>query len=108
MKRIDAQYARVFNRDRWKCVYCGYDGNGETKCFFLEVDHLDPTTKTEDDFDPEFDDNKVTACTYCNKKKARYQPKGVSREEKLCDAKAYLERQRQMGVDWFKRYYRES
>src|SRR5690349_19387843 len=88
--RGSAQNARIFNRDGWKCVYCGFEGGCETGYAYLELDHLDPTTKISDDFDEEFGTDKVTCCAYCNKLKSGYRPQGQTREERLQDAKAHL------------------
>jgi hypothetical protein len=102
-RRAEAQNIRVFNRDGWKCVYCGWDGNSETTFVFLELDHLDPTTKTLDDFDPEFDHEKVTACIFCNRKKCSFKPSGASIEEKLADAIRYVHSLRTATNDWFRK-----
>ena len=96
-----AQNGRVFNRDGWRCVYCGYDGGHATRYVFLEMDHLDPVTKLDDDFDQEYDENKVTACHSCNRLKGDYRPVGETKEEKLRDANACLESRRRKLVDWF-------
>jgi CRISPR/Cas system Type II protein with McrA/HNH and RuvC-like nuclease domain len=104
-KRAEAQNVRLFKRDGWKCVYCGWDGNSADRFVYLELDHLDPTLKTLDDFDPEFDDNKVTSCAYCNKKKGQYVPQGGSRAEKLEDAIKHVKSLRAAIDDWFKGNY---
>lgn len=106
--RGPAQNARVFNRDGWKCVYCGYEGNSPKTYVFLEADHLDPATKTDDDYDPEHDDEKVTACNCCNKLKGNYRPKGATREEKLADARACVQERRCKLTDWFQANYHLS
>ena len=77
--RAGKQNARIFRRDGWQCVFCGYDGDGPGKDEFLVLDHLDPRTKTNDDFDEEHDREKVTARTFCNSLKAAYRPNGTTR-----------------------------
>lgn len=52
---------KIFQRDGFKCVYCGSDGNGNS----LHCDHVIPWSgggKTTDD-------NLVTACRTCNTSK---------------------------------------
>jgi hypothetical protein len=68
---------------------------------FLEADHLDPATKTEDDYDPEHDGEKVTACIYCNKLKGGYAPTGESSREKIADASRRVDERRRAQEDWF-------
>lgn len=107
-RRAEAQNIRIFNRDGWKCVYCGWDGNSETTFVFLELDHLDPATKSADDYDPEFDHEKVTACIYCNRKKGRFTPNGASRDEKLADAIRHVGTLRTAVNDWFKKNHQSE
>ena len=106
--RGSEQNARVFNRDGWKCVYCGFDGRHETRYVFLEMDHLDPATKQHDDFDEQFDDQKVTSCNSCNKLKGGYKPEGSTRDEKLSNARAHVLLARHKLPDWFREHHREA
>jgi hypothetical protein len=99
------QNGRIFNRDRWTCAYCKFPGNSETSYAFLVADHIDPNTKSDDDFDPEFDAQKITACIYCNQLKGRYVPKGNTRDEKLRDAIMYVQAAREKALQWFKKHY---
>ncbi len=58
---------RVFDRDGYKCVYCGRDGRADFWVYvLLQVDHVVPKSKggSEDD-----ESNLVTACMVCNKMK---------------------------------------
>jgi 5-methylcytosine-specific restriction endonuclease McrA len=99
--RGGAQNARVFNRDRWICVYCGFDGATPRTFMFLEADHLDPATKTNDDYDPEHDVEKVTACISCNKLKGSYLPIGATRQDKIVDATRRIAEGRRRQEEWF-------
>ena len=57
----------VFARDGFRCVYCGFDGNGFAQWRQLSVDHLRPKNAGGTD-DP---DNLVTACNFCNSSTSR-------------------------------------
>lgn len=93
--RGSAQNIRVYNRDGWTCVYCRFNGANESGCVYLEMDHLDPRTKKDDDLDQPFDNDKVTACVYCNRLKGGYIPQGTTRDEKLVDAIAHVKTARE-------------
>ena len=103
--RAGQQNARIFQRDGWKCVYCHYDGDDPKKYVFLVADHLDPQTKTDDDYDEEHDHTKVTACNCCNSLKGAYRPNGVTREEKIADT---LEKIIQPGRERLSEWYRQA
>jgi 5-methylcytosine-specific restriction endonuclease McrA len=76
----------VFQRDGYKCVYCGFDKD-------LTIDHVIPrsakglTTKQ----------NLVTACVHCNKTKGQSIPIDRTKSYttvKLCDLIQYKQEQR--------------
>lgn len=56
------QNPRVFERDNYTCVYCGYDGRCFPNWMQLTVDHVRPTNQGGSNTD----DNKVTCCSACN------------------------------------------
>ncbi len=60
---------RIFQRDKFRCVYCGYTGKTFETWRYLTIDHLNPRASggTEDD------GNLVTACMDCNTIKKDYQ-----------------------------------
>jgi 5-methylcytosine-specific restriction endonuclease McrA len=60
---------RVFQRDKFCCVYCGYCGDTFKTWRYLTVDHFKPRAfgGAEDD------ENLVTACVDCNCIKSGYQ-----------------------------------
>jgi 5-methylcytosine-specific restriction endonuclease McrA len=56
----------LFNRDGWKCQYCGTKLNGETST----IEHVMPSSRGG----PLSWQNCVTACKPCNKRKANKTP----------------------------------
>lgn len=52
---------KIFERDRYKCVYCGYAGTTDE----LTLDHVIPKSKGGDSTNH----NLVTSCRLCNNKK---------------------------------------
>jgi 5-methylcytosine-specific restriction endonuclease McrA len=56
-----ASYDRldIYERDDFRCVYCGFDGSKFETWRFLEIDHVDPNG-------PDELSNIVTCCRYCN------------------------------------------
>ena len=102
--RAGQQNARIFRRDGWKCVYCGYDGDGPEKFVFLELDHIDLQTKTNDDYNEEHDLEKATACRRCNGLMGSYRPNGVTRDEKIADKTEKIIRPAQKkDAKWYNR-----
>ena len=57
----------VFQRDRFTCVYCGFDGNGFNQWRQLGVQRVRPISQGGTDSD----DNLVTACNFCNSTTSR-------------------------------------
>jgi hypothetical protein len=99
------QNARIFRRDGWKCVYCHYDGDDPKRFVVLVADHLDPQTKTNDDYDEEHDHTKVTACNCCNSLKGAYRSKCVTREEIIADV---IEKIIRPGRERLAEWYRQA
>ena len=58
----------IFQRDGFRCVYCGYDGSTFKKWAFLQIDHFRPKCLGGSD-EPE---NLVTACIICNHMKGAF------------------------------------
>lgn len=55
----------VFQKDRFRCVYCGFDGSTFDGWAFLVVDHFKPRSRGgSDDIG-----NLMTACVICNSMK---------------------------------------
>ena len=57
----------VFQRDRFTCVFCGFNGNGFNQWRQLGVNHLRPKSVGGTDSP----DNLVTACNFCNSATSR-------------------------------------
>ncbi len=50
----------IYERDGFRCVYCGFDGGTFETFHYLQVDHINPIGPRNDP------SNLVTACSYCN------------------------------------------
>jgi hypothetical protein len=50
----------VYQRDDFKCVYCGFDGQTFDGWRYLTIDHIDPKGPRHDL------ENLATCCRYCN------------------------------------------
>lgn len=59
----------IFQRDGFRCQYCGFDGSSFESWAFLQVDHFKPRSKGGLDED----ENLVTACIICNQMKKDYE-----------------------------------
>lgn len=55
----------IFRRDKFKCVYCDFDGSSFKNWAFLQIDHFIPKSKGGSDESA----NLVTACCICNQMK---------------------------------------
>lgn len=67
--------ARIFERDKYTCMYCGWKGDTFEKWRYLIVDHFKPkrcfrSNRTFDFESYSSDTNLVTACLVCNLTKA--------------------------------------
>jgi hypothetical protein len=74
---------KIFERDGYQCVYCGWDGSHELRAYMLlEPDHFIPLEKGGS---PDAD-NVVTSCHLCNNMKGRQIFKSIE------DAKREIEK----------------
>ncbi len=92
------QKMRIFERDGFKCQYCGLDASSDFETWYyanLNVDHVDP--KGGDD-----DSNLVTACRTCNSIKWAHPCRT------LVEAKALVSEKRKESLDWFNKNVRTS
>lgn len=70
---------KIFERDRYRCVYCGWDGSLDLRAYMLlEPDHFVPLDK---DGSPDAD-NVVTSCHLCNNMKGRQVFKSIEDTKK--------------------------
>jgi 5-methylcytosine-specific restriction endonuclease McrA len=60
---------RIFQRDKFRCVYCEYFGGTFETWRYLTVDHFSPRARGG----AENDENLVTACMDCNCIKSGYE-----------------------------------
>lgn len=60
--------ARVFARDHFCCVYCGFDGSTFERWRYLAVDHFIPQSRGGSNDET----NLKTACIDCNSMKASF------------------------------------
>lgn len=58
------QRVDIYQRDGFRCLYCGFDGGTFEGWRYLTIDHVDPTGPNEPD-------NLATCCSYCNSCKHR-------------------------------------
>ncbi|MGA2688684.1 MAG: HNH endonuclease [Candidatus Korobacteraceae bacterium] len=88
MSHMSVSERGVYARDKCTCRYCGLCGFDDFNIWMnLTVDHIVPGAG-------ESAENKALSCTHCNRIKNDYVPKGSNREEKIADARGYVERQR--------------
>ena len=86
---------KIFERDGYKCIYCGWDGTRDLRAYMLlEPDHFVPKDKGGSIEA----DNVVTSCHICNTMKG---PQVFRSTE---DAKKELEKEYQaVNRDWHQR-----
>ena len=89
---------RIFERDHFTCVYCGFDGRSFDNWMQLSWDHLVPQNAGGEDSL----ENIVTACMYCNflTSNMKFAP-GDTLEAILQKKRAYIaERRRVFHARW--------
>jgi hypothetical protein len=79
-------------RARFKCEYCGLDFLASEQNYYLfERDHVLPESKGgEDKYD-----NLAASCRLCNTIKRAFMPPGVTREDRIKEAKIYIAKYRE-------------
>lgn len=91
------QRQAVWDRDKYVCQYCGFDGlDSFTNFWSMHVDHLIPSRGNTMD-------NLVTACVICNSLKGKHIPSiNIQSKEKLIEYfKTYLEIKRNTSKEIF-------
>ncbi len=91
---------KVLSRDSCTCQYCGLSGLNNFDIWMnLLMDHIVPCDAGGD----ESAENTAVACWECNCLKGHYRPSGHTREERIADAKKYVQAKRD---EWRKEFER--
>ncbi len=87
---------RIYERDNFKCKYCGWDGLKDFDSWFIanfNVDHIKPKK-----FDGNEDDsNLVLACRACNSYKASFDCNSIE------EAKELINRRKAIAENWYRK-----
>jgi 5-methylcytosine-specific restriction endonuclease McrA len=95
----------VRKRDGCTCQYCGLSGLGNFDIWInLTIDHIIPSCSGGDDTE----ENKAVACGECNTLKGNYVPVGNEREERIADARRYVQEKRERWRHLFEKMMTES
>ena len=89
--------SEVYKRDRWTCVYCGFDGRSFDSWMQLTLDHIIPQHQKKDHSKK----NLVACCTSCNSITSRMEFETENREQILA---AKLKRVRKRRAWYFERW----
>ena len=90
--------AEVFKRDRFTCVYCGFDGRPFDNWMQLSLEHIFPKSSGGNDAL----DNLVTACRTCNSITSRMKfSEEASKEHILREKKERVTRRRKEFHRWW-------
>ena len=91
--------SEVYKRDRWTCVYCGFDGRAFDSWMQLTLDHIFPQHQGKD----HSLDNLVACCTSCNSitSRMKFEPK-LSREKVLAEKLARVRERRAWYLERWK------
>ena len=90
--------ARVFRRDNFTCVYCGFDGRLFDNWMQLSIDHVIPRKDGGSDDEA----NLVTACRACNSITSRMTfSSGASGQEIVVAKRRRVEERRKVFYDWW-------
>jgi len=89
---------KVYARDNFTCVFCGFDGRLFDNWMQLSVDHILPKSAGGDDTQG----NLTTACRACNSitSRMKFAPE-VSRDEVLAQKRARVEQRRRVFYDFW-------
>ena len=90
--------AKVFRRDFFTCVYCGFDGRLFDSWMQLSVDHIRPQHTGGDNSL----ENLATACKACNSITSRMRfTADTSKEQILEDKRERVKQRRKEFYDWW-------
>ena len=90
--------SEVYKRDRWTCVYCGFDGRSFDSWMQLTLDHIVPQHQKPD----HSKENLVACCTSCNSITSRMKFDHECREKILAAKKAKSRESRARYLDQWK------
>ncbi len=103
---MSKHFKEVFQRDHYRCVYCGRDMMVDFETFMtIQEDHLVPLSKGGKDVP----DNVVIACAVCNSLKHDYLPPSMkltadNRTQYIAEIRKHVMSQRAIKmkdyVDW--------
>jgi 5-methylcytosine-specific restriction endonuclease McrA len=90
--------------DKCTCRYCDLSGLGNFDVWMnLGIDHIVPRSSRLD----ETGGNKAVACAECNILKGDYVPAGGTREERIADARRYVQQKREHWRSLFEKMMAE-
>jgi len=90
-------HQRIYERDNFKCRYCGWDGRKDFESWFIanfNVDHIKPKSLggTDDD------DNLVLACRACNLYKGKFECNTID------DAIKVVNERKAIAEAWYRKH----
>lgn len=91
----------VYQRDRWTCVYCGFDGRSFDSWMQLTLDHVMPQHLATN----HSKENLVACCTACNSITSRMKFKAEDSRETIIKAKRKRVRERR---EWYLQRWTEN
>lgn len=93
----------AYRRDRWTCVYCGFDGSSFDSWMQLTLDHIFPQHQDDEvDHSPK---NLVACCTSCNSITSRMKfEKGQNLNEILDEKRKRVSERRAWYFDKWKEH----
>lgn len=84
-------YPRLVIEQNFSCAYCWSSFLDDYNAWnAMQQDHIYPTSRGGDDTW----ENAVICCKTCNFLKRAYEPKGDTRDERIADSRAYVEKLR--------------
>ena len=92
----------VYQRDRWTCVYCGFDGRSFDSWMQLTLDHIFPQHQGGDNTP----NNLVSCCTSCNSitSRMKFDKEQKTRDQVLAKKRERVVERRAWYFDRWKEY----
>lgn len=94
MPKESYPYQRIYERDHYKCQYCGWDGASDFNKWFIanfNIDHIKPVSAGGKDEDS----NLVLACRSCNLYKGKIDCNSLE------EARAVVKSRREIAEAWY-------